>query len=287
MKAKTRQKINFIIDILMFLAIIVVSAIGLLLKYVLIHGSDRWLKYGDNVELTYLGMDRHQWGYIHWISSLVLVGLVVLHLVFHWTQIMCLVRRYLPTKKVRYASVGALLLVSIVLAISPFLLSVEVGEPVQGYRNEAIHGDRNEGDRLNRNEGVGRKRDEGIRLNRNEGVGRNRDEGIRLNRNQGDGLNRNEGVRRSDRDTIQQEHSADRRDEIRQHSEMDNSLDIQGLHTISEVAEEFNVPRDKLKEMLGIPVTASNNDRLGRLRRNYNFSMSDVERCVLKLQGKN
>ena len=270
MKAAIRQKINFTIDILMFLAIIVVSAIGLLLKYVLIHGSDRWLIYGDNVELTYLGMDRHQWGYIHWISSLVLICLVVLHLVFHWKQIVIWIKKYLPTKKVRYASVGALLLVSLVLAISPFLLSVKVGEPVRGHRNEAIQGGRSDGDRLNRN----------------EGAGRNRDEGTRLNRNQGDGLNRNEGANRNDRDTIQQEYPKNQRDETRQHSEKDNSLDIQGFYTISEVAEQFNVPGDKLKEMLGIPVTTSNNERLGRLRRTYGFSMSDVERCVLKLQKK-
>lgn len=269
MKAATRQKINFIIDILMFLAIIVVSAIGLLLKYVLIHGSDRWLKYGDNVELTYLSLDRHQWGYIHWISSLVLIGLVVLHLVFHWTQIVCLVRRYLPTKKVRYASVGALLLVSLVLAISPFLLSVEVGEPVRGYRNEAIHGERNDGDRLNRNEGIGRNRDGGIRLNRNQ-----------------DGLNRDEGIRSSDIDTIHYDYPRGQRDESRQHSENQRSLDIEGFYTIFEVAEKYNVSSAKLKEMLGIPVSASNNERLGRLRRTYDFSMSDVEKCVLKLQEK-
>ncbi len=243
-KAATRLKINVVIDVLMFLAIIVVSAIGLLLKYVLIHGADRWLKYGDNVELTYLGLDRHQWGYIHWISSLVLIGLVVLHLVFHWRQIVCLVRRYLPSKKVRYASVSALLLVSLIIAVSPFLLSVEVGEAIRGYRNEAIHGDRKEGERLNRNEEMRQNRD----------------------------------------DEVRGEFPKGRRDEIREHSERLGDLDIQGSQTISEVAAKYDVSSVRLKEMLGIPGTASNSERLGRLRRTYGFSMSDVESCVLKLQ---
>ena len=61
---KNKIKINFIIDILMMLTMMTIAGIGFLMEWVLIPGSQRWEKYGKDVDLYYLGLDRHSWGEI-------------------------------------------------------------------------------------------------------------------------------------------------------------------------------------------------------------------------------
>lgn len=69
-----KGKINFIIDVIMFILMALLAGIGLLIKYILLSGENRWIKYGRNVDLSFWGLDRHEWGTIHlWVA----VALVV------------------------------------------------------------------------------------------------------------------------------------------------------------------------------------------------------------------
>jgi len=65
MKPITRQKLNITIDIVMFIVMVALAVIGFIIRYVLIPGSERWERYGRNVELTCLGMERHEREFIH------------------------------------------------------------------------------------------------------------------------------------------------------------------------------------------------------------------------------
>ena len=79
-----KTRINFVIDALMFLCLMVISGIGFLDKYVLVPGNERMSKYGADVGLTWLGLDRHEWGSIHYYFGIAMLFLLVLHIVFHW-----------------------------------------------------------------------------------------------------------------------------------------------------------------------------------------------------------
>jgi hypothetical protein len=88
MNAKINKlKLNLVIDLIMFLVMMAVAGIGFMIKYVLVPGSERNEIYGKGVELFYWGLDRHQWGNIHLILSLILLFLLLLHIFFHWNQI--------------------------------------------------------------------------------------------------------------------------------------------------------------------------------------------------------
>ncbi len=56
---KIKPKLNLIIDVFMFLLMMAIGGIGFLIKFILIPGSARWIRYGENVELYFWGMDRH------------------------------------------------------------------------------------------------------------------------------------------------------------------------------------------------------------------------------------
>ncbi len=98
-----KSKINFIIDVLMTLCMAALAGIGFLVNYVLITGKERIVAYGRRVELYFLGMDRHQWGAIHFYLGLALLGLLVLHVVLHWRVIVGIYRRLVGSAVVRKA----------------------------------------------------------------------------------------------------------------------------------------------------------------------------------------
>lgn len=108
------------------------AGIGFLLKYQLISGKERWIVYGDNYELFFLGLDRHQWGMIHLILGFILIGLLVLHIVFNWNMVTCvyckLIKKNLTNKLLTllFISVGALFM------IVPFIITPQVGDVEHG-----------------------------------------------------------------------------------------------------------------------------------------------------------
>lgn len=136
MKPVIRQKLNITIDIVMFLVMVALAVIGFIIRYILIPGSERWEKYGRNVDLTCWGLDRHEWGFIHLILGIFLVLLLVLHIIFHWTMIVCYLKRLLPRNKWRYAVVSGIIILSCIFAAAPFYLSPKAGTPVRGQGEE-------------------------------------------------------------------------------------------------------------------------------------------------------
>ena len=116
-----------------------VAGIGFLIKYVLISGQERWVVYGDNVELFVLGMDRHEWGNIHLIIGLVLLGLLVLHIYLHWKLVTCVYNRIFQ-KKLVYKLITVLFIIICTLFIfGLFLAKPKVSKAEHGKGREATN----------------------------------------------------------------------------------------------------------------------------------------------------
>ncbi len=64
------------------------------------------------------------------------------------------------------------------------------------------------------------------------------------------------------------------------HRHTKSSIEVRGYMTLIEVAEKYNVPTEYLKEHLGIPKSASSEEKLGWLRKRYGFRMGDVKRMI-------
>ena len=43
---------------------------------------------------------------------------------------------------------------------------------------------------------------------------------------------------------------------------------------------KYNVRADQIKETIGIPLSTSNNEKLGRLRQRYGFTMNEVMEAI-------
>jgi len=62
-------------------------------------------------------------------------------------------------------------------------------------------------------------------------------------------------------------------------------MEIRGFMTLAEVSEKYNMPTQCLKTHLGIPVSVPDMEKLGRLKKNCNFTMSDVEGVIARYRG--
>jgi hypothetical protein len=94
--------LNFVIDAAMFFSLTGIALMGLVIKYVLPPGSGGGgrgrggLSHGAE---TFLGLNRHEWGSVHYSLALILLGLLVLHLLLHWSWIKCRLQALWPGKK--------------------------------------------------------------------------------------------------------------------------------------------------------------------------------------------
>ncbi len=59
------------------------------------------------------------------------------------------------------------------------------------------------------------------------------------------------------------------------------AIEVRGFMTLTDVAQKYNVPINILIDQLGIPKSAGLSvQQLGRLRKIYNFKMTDVEKII-------
>jgi len=238
---KHKSKINFIIDILMYVVMMAIGGIGFLMKFVLVSGSERWEIYGDNVDLFLWGWDRHQWGTLHLIFGYLLLGLLLLHIVLHWSQIKSMFRNLIHKRSKRVALTLVFVILGLLLLLFPFIVDFEVAFLKQGERGRRVDRSRPEV-----NETLVSKQKEDV-------------------------------------STISSEQDSPDKKDVHQES----SVDVVGSMSLKELENKHNMPADAIKKFLGIPLSASDNESLGRLRRTYNFNMSEIGRFIEKYKGEN
>jgi hypothetical protein len=125
----SKSATNFWIDAVAFIAFVLLGTTGAITRYVLPAGTGHFR--------SLWGLDRHDWGGVHfWIAVVFLITLA-LHLVLHWRWITGMIKGHtqLGTRvRVALAFVGLLVLLG--LAIAPFFCSVaESGEPPHKARS--------------------------------------------------------------------------------------------------------------------------------------------------------
>jgi preprotein translocase subunit YajC len=251
-KKLNKPTIKLIINVLMFLCMMAIAGIGFLMKYVLLSGIDKWEKYGRNFDMFFLGMDRHEWGKIHLIIAFVLLGLLILHIFLNWKILLGMFGKFIPQKIWRQALTIVFIVVCIFLAFSFLIINPEIQEFEQG---------------------MGRRRN----INYNSEIAGSSEKAAKEEINE---ANKEIETRIKDKEYKVTEKIIETPDthdsSIQTHEHQESSLDIRGFMTLYEVSEKYNVPVDYLKQQLGIPESVPNNGALGKLRRIYNFRMSDV-----------
>lgn len=135
-----KNKISFIVDALMFLAMMAIAGIGFLMNWVLLPGREAAVTYGRLVDLVFLGLDRHQWGDVHLIVGLVLLALLVLHIVLHYRQVLHMFCKLISVRPVRLVVGVVFLVLAVALVAFPLLVRPQVQERGGGGKGGLVEG---------------------------------------------------------------------------------------------------------------------------------------------------
>jgi len=242
-----KSKLNLSIDIILFLLMMPIVGIGLLIKYVLIPGVDRNKLYGNNVDLEFWGLARHQWGTIHLILGIVFLGLLLLHLILHWKMIVCIFKRMFPNLLSQVIFAFLFVVFGLIMLAFPLFVKPELTGRMPLHQNRVYHS--------------------------NPGS---------LEDNGKSGL----PVLTKDSTAI---HIKDQNQNIhKQHREEQpnaEEYEVNGRMTLQYVAEKYGIPVSQLAADLNIPEERAG-ETLGRLKKIYSITMSDVKNCISKRKKK-
>ena len=218
-----RSTLNFLVDVLTLLAIFVMIATGLVIRFVLPPGTGG--RHGEGGLLLW-AWGRHDWGDVHFWASVALGVLLVLHVALHWAWVCTIVHRLLGGTEAgqhgagRRNAYGIGFLLAVVLIFGGFIW----------YAGTAVK---------------------------------------HVN-----------AQRQSESRPVRAE------DDTPQHGQEEDHgaghVLVRGSMTLAEVETATSVSVDTLKSELGLPKDISAQERIGRLARQYGFSVDKVRDIVVK-----
>ena len=238
-----QSKLNLIIDIILLLLLTPMAGVGLMIKYVLLPGTERNEHYGSDVDLEFLGLTRHEWGSVHLIISIIFLVLLLVHIILHWKMIICLFGRMVPHKPLRIVLATAIIGAGVLLIAFPLFVKPEI------ITRESLH--------LNR-----KFKQEVQRTLIPEGIPEETQKDIR-------------------KDSAVSSPAPLHKQDHRLTETVFADHEINGSQTLQFIAEKYGIPPEKLAADLNIPLERAG-EKLGRLRKRYIFTMDDVRNSVLK-----
>jgi len=128
--------LNLVIDLLLFLCLSAIAGIGFLIKYILIIGQETIVKYGENIQLEFFGMDRHEWGEVHLVVGVIVLILIVLHLVFHWQLVKSMIKKVFGKSALNTGIVIAFVLICVLFIFAPFLVNPDMTKKERKGRHQ-------------------------------------------------------------------------------------------------------------------------------------------------------
>jgi len=244
---KDKLKLNLSIDIIMLLLMMPIAGIGLLIKYVLIPGMQRNSTFGNNVDLEFLGMTRHQWGTIHLILGIVFLSFLALHIILHWKMIMGIFQRMVPGKTLQLVCTFMLIALSLTMIAFPLIVEPEITERTPLHQNRDAHSET------------------GYSLENQP----KKSQMVQPDSSFSDKPKMN----------VQDKHFQHKNELAKEEYEINGSL------TLQFVADKYGIPANKLADDLNIPETLVG-EKLGRLRKQYPFTMDDVKKSISTYQKR-
>lgn len=234
MNPRNKRNFNIIIDTVAYAGFVFLATTGLLMRYTLPAGSGH--------HTTVWGLDRHEWGALHFWIAVAFLATLTLHLIIHWNWIISVLRgRKTESSGLRFGLGLFGLIALLVLALTPLLSPVErtlyPGQQKRLQQNEIIPSEASAEDQRIESEQSGSEQ------------------------------------------SLRTEQSAEEHESGYELSV--DEVSVRGFMTLNEVSEEHAVPVSHILKELGLPENTDENETFGQLRKIYDFEMHDVRRIIL------
>jgi hypothetical protein len=271
MKARFKKNLNIIIDSFAYTEFVIMASTGLLMHYTLPAGSGH--------HTTVWGLDRHEWGALHFWLSVAFLATITLHLIIHWKWIVAIIKgRKTESSGLRFGLGLFGLIALLILALTPLVSPVEsIYHPGQQRRlqqTETIQSEAtNEPVTIEEEESASRQQISTEQSGSQQSSGEERPGSQQSVRKE-----RTESQQPSETEELTGEHGTG-------YEYSYDEIAVRGYMTLSDVSEEYEVPVSHILDELGLPGNTDWSETFGRLRRIYDFEMHNVRRIILEYQG--
>ncbi|MGM0528699.1 MAG: DUF4405 domain-containing protein [Bacteroidota bacterium] len=266
-----------LVDVLMFIFLAMMTGLGLMIKYILVPGSKRWEIYGRNVDLTFLGLDRHGWGTVHLICSICFLVLLAIHIILHWKCLVGYVCKIVHTKANAYIVLLAFGFLLFFIIVIPLMVNIKVTDIGVG-RERFLHQSGQEHipaavqrEGLISPDVTGKSAEGQLQEAAKEETKETQERKVKKQADKpvesvtGEPVESGRGL---------------------EHHDIDPDIKVYGSMSLISVSLEYNVPVSHIIEELDLPASTSGNEQMGHLRRAYGFNMSDVEMIIHNYRRK-
>jgi len=165
MNSRNKRNFNIIIDTVAYTGFIFLTATGLLMRYTLPAGSGH--------HTLVWGLDRHEWGALHFWIAVAFLATLVFHLILHWNWIVCVLRgRNAESSGLKFGLGLFGLIALLILALTPLLSPVErtfnPGQQKRLQQNEIIPSEASAEDKSNESNQSAEEHESGYEFSVNE-----------------------------------------------------------------------------------------------------------------------
>lgn len=244
-----KSKINLAIDAVMLLLLMIIAGLGFLVKFVLVPGFKRNTLYGDDVELYFLGLDRHQWGSIHLYLSFAFLFLILLHIILHWKMITCIFGQMIHSKNARRVIATCTGVAALFFALAPLFVKPEITSLERKHTHRQNIGQFTEHIKTQKTIEPSVSPSAGFPVITEQQT--NRKPLVKQQENRGEHLH--------------------------------SGIEIFGNMTLDEVSRKYSIPDSDLANALKIPSNQSG-EKIGRLKKKYDFEMDELKNAVIHLK---
>ncbi len=280
MKRRFKKNFNIIIDAFAYAEFVFMASTGLLMHYTLPAGSGH--------HTTVWGLDRHEWGALHFWISVAFLATLALHLILHWKWIVAVIKgRKTESSGLRFGLGLFGLIALLILALTPLISPVEsIYHPGQQRRlqqSETIPSETTDETMTSEEEESVSQQPISTERYGSKQTGRTERSG-----SQQPGTGRREQAD-SQQFTREEQSGSQQQSETEQLTDehgtgYEYSFDeiaVRGYMTLNEISVEYEVPVSHILDELGLPGNTDRNETFGRLRKIYDFEMHDVRRIIL------
>lgn len=124
-----RSTINFIIDTIAFVCFMFLTSTGILIRYILPKGNGSYL--------TIWGMDRHEWGGIHFWVAIIFLAMILIHIMLHWSWIIAIIKGKVEKRAdIRLIVVIVAFLTMLVISVAPLIVPASGNREGGGRRGK-------------------------------------------------------------------------------------------------------------------------------------------------------
>lgn len=277
-----KNSLKYLIDSLLFICLVGLAGIGFLQGLVLAEGPVE-----DVSRKYFMGLHAHQWGHIHFYISIAFSVLIIIHLILSWNWIKATSKKIFKNKW-GTALVG-MLIVSLLIPLIFWAFSLQHVDKYADYGTRSGRGRNiNLPEKQVKGEAALPQKRSETKTSEKKTQKLPETESVAPPVEQQESTQKQESIQSQEavHKETHEKHEEEPRLTRGRLDEHETGILITGQTTLLELERLTGISKSTILKEMGLPTNIPYKERLGRLRRRYNFTMQELRDKIEALLKK-